>query len=135
MLLGNNEKDRGECRTLMLEHVLISRVSCLVSRLVFYYLLRVLLSLSCPSPSRHSHTMQEAFRKVDYDYVMESARIINAAGCDSYHLVSSVGADASSMLLYPRTKGEVWACSSVYHTNTVIAERAGVKRTCSCLLC
>lgn len=51
----------------------------------------------------------EAFRRVDYDYVLESARQLREAGSPHLTLMSSQGAKASSSLLYPRTKGEVEA--------------------------
>ena len=51
----------------------------------------------------------EGFRKVDYDYIVESAKISKKNGCKHFHLVSSAGADKNSMLLYPKTKGEAEA--------------------------
>jgi uncharacterized protein YbjT (DUF2867 family) len=47
-----------------------------------------------------------AFRRVDLDYVAALARIARARGARKFLLVSSIGADAGSRLLYPRTKGE-----------------------------
>ncbi len=48
----------------------------------------------------------ERFRAVDLDLVVSFARAARAAGARRFALVSSVGADASSRFLYPRTKGE-----------------------------
>lgn len=48
-----------------------------------------------------------AFRSVDHDLVISSARAAHEAGLDHLILVSSVGADAASSNLYLRTKGEV----------------------------
>jgi uncharacterized protein YbjT (DUF2867 family) len=53
-----------------------------------------------------------AFRAVDHDAVLAFARAAQAAGVVHFILVSSVGADPSSRLLYPRTKGEVEAALS-----------------------
>jgi uncharacterized protein YbjT (DUF2867 family) len=50
-----------------------------------------------------------AFRAVDHDAVVAFARAAQAAGVTHFILVSSVGADPKSRLLYPRTKGEVEA--------------------------
>lgn len=50
---------------------------------------------------------QEAFRKVDFTYPIEIARLALAAGARHYLLISSVGADASSRIFYSRVKGEV----------------------------
>lgn len=49
----------------------------------------------------------EAFRRVDYDFVVNSARAL-AERNEHLHflLVSSVGTNANSWFLYPRTKGE-----------------------------
>ena len=49
---------------------------------------------------------QEAFRKVDYDAVVDFARTARAAGATRFALVSSVGADAKSSNFYLRVKGE-----------------------------
>jgi uncharacterized protein YbjT (DUF2867 family) len=50
-----------------------------------------------------------AFRAVDMHAVLAFARAAQAAGVTRFILVSSVGANASASLLYPRTKGEVEA--------------------------
>lgn len=47
-----------------------------------------------------------AFRRVDHDYVVATARLGLAAGARRFLLVSAVGADASSMNFYSRVKGE-----------------------------
>lgn len=60
----------------------------------------------CLGTTRAKAGSAAAFRKVDFDYVVESARLAKEQGCKQCLLVSSVGADASSSLLYPKTKGE-----------------------------
>lgn len=49
----------------------------------------------------------EAFRAVDHELVLETARAARLAGIERMILVSSVGADPESGNLYLRTKGEV----------------------------
>jgi uncharacterized protein YbjT (DUF2867 family) len=49
----------------------------------------------------------EAFRLVDYHYPLAVARLARRHGAHCFALNSSLGADAQSRLLYPRTKGEV----------------------------
>lgn len=49
---------------------------------------------------------REAFRAVDHDLVLASARAARAARIGQMILVSSVGADTSSKNFYLRTKGE-----------------------------
>lgn len=51
----------------------------------------------------------EAFRRVDYDYALAVARLAHRHGATRFALNSSLGADATSRLLYPRTKGEIEA--------------------------
>ena len=50
---------------------------------------------------------KEAFRRVDYAYPLEAARIAHARGAQQYLLVSATGADTSSLFFYNRVKGEV----------------------------
>jgi uncharacterized protein YbjT (DUF2867 family) len=50
---------------------------------------------------------QAAFRKVDFTYPYEAARLASAAGVEQYLLVSALGADARSRVFYNRVKGEV----------------------------
>ena len=50
---------------------------------------------------------EEAFRRVDYDYPLEAARIGLERGASHYLLVSSMGASAGSRVFYSRVKGEV----------------------------
>jgi uncharacterized protein YbjT (DUF2867 family) len=49
---------------------------------------------------------QEAFRKVDYTYVVEFARLARRNGAQRFLLVSAVNAKAGSRVFYSRTKGE-----------------------------
>ncbi|KAI8049081.1 hypothetical protein BDF22DRAFT_635885 [Syncephalis plumigaleata] len=48
----------------------------------------------------------EAFRRIDRDYVLAAAQEAKRAGCRHFLYVSSANANASSLFLYPRTKGE-----------------------------
>ena len=50
---------------------------------------------------------KEAFRKVDFDYPVATARIAAANGAEQYLLVSALGASARSRFFYNRVKGEV----------------------------
>jgi uncharacterized protein YbjT (DUF2867 family) len=52
---------------------------------------------------------QEAFRRVDYDYVVAVARAGRAAGARRLGVVSALGADAKSSVFYNRVKGEMQA--------------------------
>jgi uncharacterized protein YbjT (DUF2867 family) len=50
---------------------------------------------------------QPAFRDVDFDYVVESARAARKAGATRLLVVSAMGADAASRIFYNRVKGEM----------------------------
>ncbi len=50
---------------------------------------------------------EDAFRSVDHDLVLDTARAAKAAGVERLVAVSSTGADAMSTNRYLRTKGEV----------------------------
>jgi len=49
---------------------------------------------------------KEAFRKVDYEYVVALATLAAAGGARSFGLVSSLGASEKSRVFYSRVKGE-----------------------------
>ncbi|XP_014669419.1 PREDICTED: oxidoreductase HTATIP2-like isoform X2 [Priapulus caudatus] len=49
----------------------------------------------------------DGFIKVDHDYVMAVARLAKAGGCKHFVLMSSMGADAKSGMLYKKIKGQV----------------------------
>ncbi len=50
---------------------------------------------------------QEAFRKVDYDYPLELARLTKNLGATQYLIITALGANAKSGIFYNRVKGEV----------------------------
>jgi len=49
---------------------------------------------------------QPEFHKVDFTYVVETARLAAVSGAKQFLLVSATGADRSSSLFYSRVKGE-----------------------------
>ncbi|CAL1535358.1 unnamed protein product [Lymnaea stagnalis] len=52
---------------------------------------------------------RDGFIRVDRDYVLNTAEVAKSQGCKHFSLVSSMGADKNSCLLYPKIKGEVEA--------------------------
>jgi len=50
---------------------------------------------------------QEAFRRVDYDYVLAFGRAAQRAGARQFLLVTALGADPASRIFYSRVKGEI----------------------------
>lgn len=50
---------------------------------------------------------KDAFRRVDYEYPVESAKLAKNNGAEKFLIVSSMGADANSRIFYSRVKGEL----------------------------
>jgi uncharacterized protein YbjT (DUF2867 family) len=50
---------------------------------------------------------QEAFRKVDYDYVVNFAKVAEQVGAQKLLVISALGADSQSSIFYNRVKGEM----------------------------
>ena len=50
---------------------------------------------------------QAAFRKIDFDYVLNFAAAAKAAGAKQFLVVSALGANAKSAVFYNRVKGEM----------------------------
>jgi len=49
---------------------------------------------------------EEAFLSIDYELVIQLAKIALKKGCVQFHLISSVGANSNSNVFYLRTKGQ-----------------------------
>ncbi len=61
-----------------------------------------------------------AFREVDFDFVLATARAAKAAGAHRVAVVSSLGADATSRVFYNRVKGEMQAAISQLGFDSVV---------------
>jgi len=65
---------------------------------------------------------REAFRAVDFDLVVNTARTARRAGAQRLAVVSALGADPKSSVFYNRTKGEMEsAVSELGYASVVIA--------------
>lgn len=64
-----------------------------------------------------------AFRTVDFDYVVESARRARQAGASHLIVVSAMGANPHSKILYNRIKGEMEAAVATLGFDTVVLFR------------
>jgi uncharacterized protein YbjT (DUF2867 family) len=60
----------------------------------------------CLGTTRRKAGSKEAFRRVDFDYTVEAARLGAERGMAKLLLVSALGADARSSFFYNRVKGE-----------------------------
>src|SRR5213079_297737 len=64
-----------------------------------------------------------AFRQVDFDFVVNTARAARAAGARRLAVVSALGADAKSRVFYNRVKGEMQAAiAQLGYESVVIAQ-------------
>jgi len=78
---------------------------------------------------------QQAFRKVDYDYVLGLARAGQRAGARQFVLVSALGADSASRIFYSRVKGEIeeavrqlpYQGIQIFRPSFLMGERAAVR--------
>ncbi len=65
------------------------------------------VALCCLGTTLRQAGSQEAFRRVDFDYVLSFAAAAKAAQAQRFVVVSSAGADPQSRNFYLRTKGEM----------------------------
>lgn len=76
---------------------------------------------------------KEAFRAVDFDAVIDSARAAHAAGVKRVAVVSALGADAHSRVFYNQVKGEMEAALRVLRFERLVIARpsllAGARET------
>lgn len=77
----------------------------------------------CLGTTRRDAGSAAAFKRVDLDYVVAFAKLARNAGATRFMLVSSVGASATSPLLYSRTKGEAEAAVANAGFSTVVIVR------------
>ena len=63
---------------------------------------------------------EAAFRSVDFDFVVRTARDARAAGATRIAVVSSLGADPTSRIFYNRVKGEMQAAVAGLGYATVV---------------
>jgi len=66
---------------------------------------------------------EAAFRRVDFEFVVNTARAARAAGATRLAVVSALGADAKSRIFYNRVKGEMQAAiAQLGYESVVIAQ-------------
>jgi len=61
-----------------------------------------------------------AFREVDFDFVLSTARAARAAGARRVAVVSALGADTASRVFYNRVKGDMQAAVQALDFDTVV---------------
>lgn len=65
------------------------------------------LCFCCLGTTMKNAGSKAAFRKVDYEYVLNLARAAKAEGCESFSVVSAIGSDADSSFFYNQVKGRM----------------------------
>jgi uncharacterized protein YbjT (DUF2867 family) len=66
---------------------------------------------------------EAAFRQVDFDFVLETARAARVAGACRLAVVSALGADPASRVFYNRVKGDMQAAvATLGYASVVIAQ-------------
>ena len=78
---------------------------------------------------------QEAFLKVDYTYVIESARIAKSQATPAFSVVSAMGANSKSGIFYNRVKGDMeealqkigFSSLLIFRPSLLIGERKEVR--------
>jgi uncharacterized protein YbjT (DUF2867 family) len=66
---------------------------------------------------------EAAFRQVDFDFVVDTARTARATGARRLAVVSALGADPGSLIFYNRVKGEMQqAVAQLGYKSVVIAQ-------------
>jgi uncharacterized protein YbjT (DUF2867 family) len=66
---------------------------------------------------------QAAFRRVDFDFVVQSAQRARRAGATRLMVVSAMGADARSLIFYNRVKGEMEAAVAALGFDSLLIVR------------
>ncbi|MDX1756066.1 MAG: NAD(P)H-binding protein [Marinobacter sp.] len=92
--------------------------------------------LCCLGTTLKQAGSREAFRRVDYGYCLEAARMGKARGAKAFILMSAVGAAPRSPVFYNRVKGELerdikaldYPYLSIYHPGLLLGDRAEHRR-------
>lgn len=61
----------------------------------------------CLGTTRKQAGSKESFINVDYDYVVEAAKLAKAHGVQRIAVVSAIGADSNSLFFYNKVKGQM----------------------------
>lgn len=86
----------------------------------------------CCIGTTKAKTPDEAtYRRIDFQYPLDFARIAKDQGVKQLHLVSALGADSQSYIMYNKLKGELeealkqlnFSCLCIYQPSLLIGER------------
>lgn len=138
LLLGGSGLIGGHCLDLLLRDEAYTQVIALVRKPLpithpkltqysvdfdrlqdFAHLLKADDVFCCLGTTIKKAGSQEAFRKVDFTYAHEAAKLAASNRATQFLLVSSLGADAKSSVFYSRVKGEIEAAVSALNFTSV----------------
>ncbi len=79
---------------------------------------------------------KDAFYKVDFTYVTESARIAKSQGVKSFSVVTAMGSNSKSRIFYNKVKGEVevalqkigFSSLQIFRPSLLLGERKEIRR-------
>lgn len=78
------------------------------------------IAFCCLGTTIQKAKTREAFRRVDYSYVLQFAEKAKIAGASTFVLVSAIGANANSPIFYSQVKGEVEIALEAMEFNSLI---------------
>ena len=92
---------------------------------------------SCLGSTKKNAGSPEAFKKIDFGYVLTAAHLASKIGTQAFLVVSSAGANRRSPFLYMRTKGELEAALEdvpiprlhIFRPNLLLGDRIEMRRT------
>ncbi len=75
---------------------------------------------------------KEAFRKVDFEFPLNTARIAKQKGVKCFAIITAMGSDSSSVIFYNQVKGEIenaltdlqFDCLGIFRPSMLLGERA-----------
>ncbi|MCK1982977.1 MULTISPECIES: NAD(P)H-binding protein [Peribacillus] len=73
----------------------------------YAYLFNVTDVFICLGTTIKKAKSKEAFRKVDYDYVIEAAKMAKTSNVEKLLVITAMGANSKSKFFYSRVKGDV----------------------------
>lgn len=87
--------------------------------------------VSCLGTTIKTAGSKEAFLKVDYDYVINSAKIAYEKGVKKYLVISAMGVDENSFIFYNQVKGKMenslkkfgFSSLQIYRPSLLVGER------------
>ncbi|MFD6211443.1 NAD(P)H-binding protein [Peribacillus sp. NPDC060253] len=109
----SNSHNYKEIHLLTRRHVEINEPNCTVHTVdferlsSFAHLFNVTDVFICLGTTIKKAKSKEAFRKVDYDYVMEAAKIAKSCNVEKLLVITAMGANSKSAFFYSRVKGDV----------------------------